>query len=67
MVHITQNHWVCGICPSSEILNNLKTQCFGLRVSGGSDRLALSKRPNRVGVSFLSPKDGIQILKRCVF
>jgi hypothetical protein len=30
-------------------------------------RLALSKGPNRVGVSLLSPKDGnIQFPKRCV-
>jgi hypothetical protein len=25
----TENHWVCGLCPSSGILNKLKTQRFG--------------------------------------
>jgi hypothetical protein len=25
MVCNSQNHWVCGLCPSSEILNNEET------------------------------------------
>jgi hypothetical protein len=29
MVYTTQNHWVRGLCPSSGILINLKTQRFG--------------------------------------
>jgi hypothetical protein len=28
MVHTTKNHWVCGLCPSSGILNNYKTTTF---------------------------------------
>jgi hypothetical protein len=48
----TQNYWVPGLCPSSGILNtrnhNKTTSITGLR-------LALSKGPNRAGVSLPSP------------
>jgi hypothetical protein len=47
MVHIIQNHWICGLHPSSRILNLMQ-----------SLRLAHSKGPKRVGVSFPSPEDG---------
>jgi hypothetical protein len=29
MVHNTQNYWVFGLCPSSVILKNYRTQRFG--------------------------------------
>jgi hypothetical protein len=29
MVHTAQNDWVCGICPSSGVLNTLKTPRSG--------------------------------------
>jgi hypothetical protein len=29
MVDYTKYHWVSGLCPSSSILNNWKTQRFG--------------------------------------
>jgi hypothetical protein len=29
MVQNTQNYWVFGLCPSSDILKNYKTQRFG--------------------------------------
>jgi hypothetical protein len=67
-----QYHWVYGLCPSSGILNNYKTQCFGncisfrLQVSGREGllcwihmkELTSITGPNRVGVLFPSPVDG---------
>jgi hypothetical protein len=46
----TQNHWGSGLCPTSGILHNRKSQTQRLR-------LALSKRHKRVGVSLSSPED----------
>jgi hypothetical protein len=59
MVYNTQNHRVCGLCPSSGILDTIKhkvseTGCVSVF------RLALSKGNNRVGVSLPSPEDGIR-------
>jgi hypothetical protein len=44
MLYDTQNHWDCGLCPSSGILRNCKTQrfgtwiCFRLQVMGEIER-----------------------------
>jgi hypothetical protein len=60
--------WVYGLCLSSGILNNYKTSLSEAgSVSGEGTgtlcwvqwlRLALSKGPNRVGLSLSSPEDG---------
>jgi hypothetical protein len=45
MVYETQNYWVSGLYRSYGIINTTL-------------KLALSKGPNRVGVSLPSPEDG---------
>jgi hypothetical protein len=62
MVYNTQNYWISGLCPSSGILENTTFLKLDLFLSSGEWgrhllcwdhwlRLALSKGPNRVGVS----------------
>jgi hypothetical protein len=54
MVYNIQSYRVCGLCPSSGILN-----CRKHNVSDtGSSKRGLSKGPNRVGVSLASSEDG---------
>jgi hypothetical protein len=58
IVSYSQNHWVSGLFPTSGILNDYVHWL----------KLALSKGPNRVGVSIPSPEDGnIQFPNRCIF
>jgi hypothetical protein len=49
-VYNIQNHWIPGLCPSSGILNTRKHNVSETE-SVQLLRLALSKVPNRVGVS----------------
>jgi hypothetical protein len=59
MVYNTQYHRVCGLRPSSGILDTRK---HNVSETGSVSvfRLALSKGQDRVGVSLPSPEDGIR-------
>jgi hypothetical protein len=48
MVYNTQNHWVCGLCPSSGILNNYETERYRNRLfhSSGEE----TETPTLLGV-----------------
>jgi hypothetical protein len=65
MIYNTRNHWISGLSPSSGIVNTrkqrLETECEGRKTPnlfGYPVIRVLSKVPNRVGVSLLSPEDG---------